>query len=127
MKKDTICILVNSANQTIQYVTIDTYKDIYKHIANQCTCFAVPVEFDNGDALYCDDEGLFHPYEGGIIMEGWDTPLVGNILIIGSDEEGESIDCKTDIFTLQRKITFLSLSEIGFFESKRKLFIYNSN
>lgn len=118
MKKGTIAILVDSAKQTIKCVTIDTYKDIYKHIGNECECFDVPVEFENNDALYCDDEGLYHPFQGGIIMRGWDRPIVGNVLIIGTDEEGESVDCKSDIFAIEKNIKFLNINEIELFSLK---------
>jgi hypothetical protein len=48
--------------------------------------------------LYTDDEGLLHDtMQGCFWFPDWDYPLVGNAVIWGTDEDGESIDAKTRI------------------------------
>lgn len=107
-------ILINVDKQTIEYVykKDDHYTNIYAMIGNDCTCFAAPVTLGNGDTLYCDDEGLLKPIYGGIMMAGWNYPLVGNIVVLGSDEEGDTIDVQTTIEELKRGIKFLTKEEI---------------
>jgi hypothetical protein len=91
-------IKIDSANKTITQIELGVgLQPIYDAIGNECSCFSCPVELDNRDTIYADDEGLFHPFEGGIMMPDWDYPIVGNCLIIGTDEEGDSIDCKTTV------------------------------
>ena len=81
--------------------------NIYNAIGNGCNLFCVPVEFDNGDCLFADDEALLQDnVEGAFIMEGWSFPIVGNALVIGTNYEGDSTDAKTTI-ELFSKITFL--------------------
>lgn len=104
MKK---AILIDSKNQTVTETEIGDYKDIYAKIGNGCTLFAIPVEFENGDALYVDDEGLLHEkVEGCFMLEGWAIPIVGNAIIWGTDEEGDSQDCKTTVDDIKAQIKF---------------------
>ena len=85
----------------------DDYKAIYGAIGNDCRCFCVPIEFENGDALYSDEEGLLHEkMEGCFMMENWISPLVGNAIILGTDDEGDSIDAKSTIEEIKSKIYF---------------------
>ena len=91
-------LLINSKDKTVTKVQIKDYKEIYGLIGNGCSTFACPVEFDNGDVLYCDDEGLLkEKVEGCFMFPEWNTPIVGNAVILGSDDDGQSIDAKTNI------------------------------
>jgi hypothetical protein len=91
-------IKIDSANRTITQIELEKgLQPIYDAIGNECSCFSCPVELDNGDTVYADDEGLFHPFEGGVMMADWAYPIVGNILIIGTDENGESVDVNVTI------------------------------
>lgn len=102
-------ILIDVKSKSVKEITLSSdYKEIYTHIGNGCDCFAVPVQFENADALYVDDEGLLHEtIEGGFLLPGFVYPIVGNALIIGTDEEGESVDCKTDAEMIAISIRFL--------------------
>ena len=91
-------IKINVETKTIETIILgDDYKEIYPAIGNGCSCFAIPVEFPNGDSMYVDDESLLRPDDivGGFIMEGWRVPIIGNAILLGCDEEGESISCKS--------------------------------
>ena len=91
-------IKIDSANRTITHIELGKgLQPIYDAIGNGCRCFTSPIDFENGDAMYADDEGLFNPFEGGIMMPEWSYPIVGNVLIVGTDEEGDSTDCKTTV------------------------------
>jgi hypothetical protein len=89
-------LLINSTQKTITEIDLDKGLDpIYKAIGNGCNCFACPVVFDNGDTLYVDDEGLFKQQEGAFMFPNWAYPIVGNAVIVGCDDEGESVDAKS--------------------------------
>jgi hypothetical protein len=104
MKK---AIKIDVVNKTIYEVEIKKDKDIYYHIGNECNLFCCPVEFVNGDVLYADDEALYRQnIEGCFVMESWKYPIVGNAIILGSDEEGDSIDHKSTIKDISEKIVF---------------------
>ena len=103
------CILVDVVNQTVSESTIGDYEDIYRLIGNGCELFCIPIEFENGDSLFSDDEGLLHEeVHGCFMLNGWTIPLVGNAVILGSDEEGDSVDCLTTVEEIQSQIKFYS-------------------
>jgi len=104
MKK---AILIDVVAKTVTETEIGEYTDIYSKIGNGCSCFCCPVDFDNGDTLYSDDEGLLHDEVFGcFVFDGWDYPLVGNAIILGTDEKGESVDCKSTVNEITSRITF---------------------
>lgn len=108
MKK---AILIDVVAKTVTKTEIGEYTDIYTKIGNGCNCFCCPVDFENGDSLYSDDEGLLHEeIHGAYIFDDWDYPLVGNAIILGTDEEGESVDCKSTINEIRSRITFYDQS-----------------
>jgi len=94
-------IKINVETRKIENVTIDSSKDIYEHIG--CDTFEIPLTFKNADALYCDEEGLLKDIKGGFMMPGWIRPILGNAIILGSNEDGESIDCKSNISDIDVK------------------------
>lgn len=102
-------ILIDVVNQTVSETTINHYKEIYHAIGNGCSTFDCPYQFDNGDTLYVDDEGLLHDeVHGCFMLDGWSIPCVGNAIIQGTNDEGESVDCKSTIEEIQKQIKFFS-------------------
>jgi hypothetical protein len=99
---------INSLERKIEVIEINHYKEIYAHIGKDCELFACPVTFDNNDGIFVDDDGLHHEFEAGFIMDDWAYPIVGNAVIQGCDEDGESCDVKTTIAELEELITWVS-------------------
>lgn len=99
-------IIINPEKKEVTEIQIGSdYKEIYKAIS--CDTFSCPITYDNNDSLYCDDEGLFKPQKGGVIMEDWVYPILGKMLVLGTDENGESVDAKSDIKFFTDRITWL--------------------
>jgi hypothetical protein len=92
-------ILLDPTNDSRTVIDLgDGLSDIYKAIGNGCQTFSCPITLDNGDGVYCDDEGLFNDIIGAFMdMNEWSYPLVGRILIVGTDEDGDSVDCKSEV------------------------------
>jgi hypothetical protein len=93
-------ILIDSKNKTVSHVDIPSgenhLKEMYKKIG--CECFCSAGSFNNGDTIYVDDEGLINETGDFFVLYCLrKDPLAGNALILGCDDEGFSIDCKTDI------------------------------
>lgn len=93
MKK---ALKIDVVNQTVTSIMIDDINEIYTQIGNGCNLFCCPVEFENGDTLFADDESLLREnVEGCFLMDNWSYAIVGNAIILGTDEEGDSVDCKS--------------------------------
>ena len=103
-------IKIDVEKQEVYHIELgDHYTDIYEKIGNNCSTFCVPLEFENHDCLYADDESLLRDdIKGGFYMPDWSVPIVGNALIVGTDDEGDSVDSKTDIDTIKNNIRFLN-------------------
>lgn len=99
---------IDPKNKTIEEIVINHWQDIYSQISEECGTFCCPVQFENNDTIYADDEGLFHTIEGGIIMENWVYPILGNTILIGEDNDGDMEDVKTSLEELQSKIVWVS-------------------
>jgi hypothetical protein len=104
----TKAIFIDVTNRKFENVSFNSFDEIYKIIGNDCDTFAAPIIFENNDAIFIDDEGFFHDVPGGFIMEGWSYPLVGNGLIIGGDDEGNSKDVTYTIEWCEENIDFVS-------------------
>ena len=97
---------IDVKTKTVSEITIGkNLENIYKEIGNGCELFCCPIDFDFGDTLYADDESLLrNDIEGCFMLPEWNHPIVGNALIIGTDEEGDSEDVKMTPDFLQKKL-----------------------
>jgi hypothetical protein len=105
MKK---AIKIDVVSRELSYVSIEKFSDIYKNIGNGCELFCVPIQFENEDCIYSDDEALLKEVEGGFMMKEWSYPLCGNAIVLGTDEDGDDFDCKTTIEELMPNIIWVS-------------------
>ena len=83
---------------------------IYDAIGNNCSMFECPIRFENGDAIFVDEEITFRQDDvvGAWTMQGYDfgNPILNNGLVCGSDYEGERVDAQTLIEEIRSKVRF---------------------
>ena len=91
-------ILIDPEKETVTEVQMENgLKAIYEML--DCKIFCVPMNYENKDAMYSDDESWLR-YEGtekGFMFPTWTYPIIGKSLIIGTDDEGESVDAKSKV------------------------------
>jgi hypothetical protein len=109
-------IVIDSVNQVIREDEYNgNYKDIYRLGGFD---LMTAIELGNGETLFIDDEGLLHDVTDYFILHGPDysypQPLAGNGVILGCDDEGESIATKLSIEALNRNVQFAKLRCVGF-------------
>jgi hypothetical protein len=83
--------LIDAKAGTIRSVEIDrqdTLKSIYAHI--DCTCIDI-VRIGDYHIAYCDDNGLVDGLECFTQLADFPSPLAGNLLVTGVNEEGDSV------------------------------------
>ena len=109
---------INVIDQTVSEVDYSDYTDICKNLTTShkevslFTRVAIdPTDFDS-DAIYVDDEGLLINTNYGFKFEGYNGVLMGNGLVLGS-EDGETSSPDITLADLKKKITFLGLQEIN--------------
>jgi len=100
-------ILINVKDQSITEVEHDDTLDNIYDLLN-CRTFTV-VRIDETDSIYVDDEGLY--VEDQLFFEyGGDEQaarLAGNGLILGVDDEGNSISPNITVEEVQGRVGFL--------------------
>lgn len=98
-------ILINS--ETCQVTEVEytgNWESISTWIGNKCDTFTCVQLYENGDTAYVDDEGLFNGTITAFKHENYPDPLVGNALILGTDETGESVDVSTPLSQVQKDV-----------------------
>jgi hypothetical protein len=93
-------ILIDTTKFEVREVELeqDNIEQIYQHLkASTFDC----VGLANGDAVYVDDEGLLNGTDRFFAVVGQTAILAGNALIMGTGDEGESIDPNTNIDEMQ--------------------------
>lgn len=117
--KKTKAILIDAKNNTVKFVEVGNYTDIYKHTGFE---MFTTVRLDaKGNTLYVDDEGLLNGTNFGFTFDGYETPLMGNALLIGTNiHNGEDAD--TD-FTLEDVVEKTKAFDLGYFGNRRMMFL----
>jgi hypothetical protein len=67
------------------------------------------VEIGAGDVIYVDDEGLLKPLDWFFAIKGGHQPFAGCGLVLGSNDEGESVSASIAFQELKRRILHLRI------------------
>lgn len=72
--------------------------------------FTITHRFTNDDAIFVDDEGLLKPLDWFFAVKGGHQPFAGCGLVLGNDEEGESVSARIALHELKRRILHLRIT-----------------
>jgi hypothetical protein len=108
-------ILIDSKNETVTEVEIsneNSLQDWYKKLG--CQMVEVAHYFDEHDSIMVDEEGLLSMDSDTkfFTVVGGHQPFAGNGLVVGVDDEGESVDCNKGVDEIKSLVKFFTLSEI---------------
>lgn len=98
--------LIDTPNHEVVEVEYDgDYKSIYKLIRAELFC-TVRIN-DDYDMIFVDDEGLINDNpHGWFVYSGYPQPLRGYGLVLGTDDEGESVEPRISLDELRAKLAF---------------------
>jgi hypothetical protein len=97
--------LINPFDQTIIEVEHSgDYKEIYDLIQNGGSPFDAVYFGSDRDSIFVDDEGLFKEDQRFFKLEGYNQPLAGRGLVLGCDDEGETVAPKITLSDLKGMI-----------------------
>jgi len=117
-----IAFKINVIDQTVTPIEYNGYEDICPNLSTPhkavslFTTVYVSTEGHytrNSDCIYVDDEGLLIDTNYGFKYKGYNGVLMGNGLVLGTDENGDSTAPDIDIYTLRANIKFLGLQKIN--------------
>lgn len=105
-------ILIDSINKEVKEVEIQKgIEEMYKLL--NCEIFTIATYLPKEDAIFVDDEGLLNGTDVFFTYEGAHQPFAGNGLIMGCDDEGESVDCKISFAEVKDKVKFYTRYELA--------------
>ena len=108
-----IALKINVIDQTVTPIEYNGYTDICPNLSTpQKAVSLFTTVYVNSDCIYVDDEGLLVDTNYGFKYKGYNGVLMGNGLVLGTDENGDSTAPDIDIYTLKANITFLGLQKI---------------
>jgi len=99
---------VNVIDRKIEEIQINSWRDISPAIGGGCEVFEAPVTLPNNDTFYVDEEAMYHECVGGWMLEGFSYPVLGNAIIQGTDDEGESTEPLSTIEEIESMIIWVS-------------------
>ena len=107
-------IKFNCEIQTIEEIELNgSLEDFYKHIGNNCSLMEIGLNFDHKgvrNSVIIDEEGRINNSPiGGVVIGG--RIFVGNALIVGYDEEGESVSTSVTLEEAQKGMNYEWISK----------------
>lgn len=105
-------ILINPFDKTIEEIE---YSGDWKDISSllECDIFTTVYFDDTTDSVYVDDEGLYVEDQAFFTIGNYPQPLAGCGLILGCNDEGDSVDCKTTLEEAKAMVKFLGTNPMG--------------
>jgi hypothetical protein len=105
---DPFACTVTEADHTGDYRHLYT---LLSHESMPVDCFtaAYPRNLEGRDCVFVDDNGLLKPCDRFFTIEGYLQPLAGKGLILGADEEGDTVSPATPIETIRKRVAFLAI------------------
>lgn len=98
--------LIDPFTQTITEVEYNgDYRNIYTHI--DAEIFTTAQFNDFGDTVFVDDEGLWKEEQEFFLVAGYPQPLAGKGLVLGCDDEGESVEPSITIDQLRASVDWI--------------------
>ena len=106
-------ILIDSKKKTVTEITIDEnaealLEEWYKHI--NCEIVEVAHDISDHDSILVDEEGFFKSPTHFFTYNGAHQLFAGNGLIVGRNEDGETVDCEITLEEATQNVLFLTQS-----------------
>jgi hypothetical protein len=107
-------ILIDSYNKTVQELDLDpNFKMLFQWYQQiKCTIVTVGHYITEHDSIIVDDEGLLKPCDHFFYYDGAHQPFAGNGLVVGVDEEGETVACDITLEEVEAKVKFMSREDV---------------
>ena len=103
-------ILIDAVNKTVTELDLDPSKKMLHQWYEALNVSLVEVAhyINDHDSILVDEEGLFKPGDHFFVYEGAHQPFAGNGLVVGVDEEGETVACNITLKEVKQNVRFVS-------------------
>ena len=113
-------IKIDCKTRTVTIIEVDSYQQICSGLSKHCKHFICPMVFETNDVMYADYYAGLNGFNGGFMLDGWVHPVLGNAIIVGTDDNGDLANVIVDKSEIDSQISFISkdlVSKWFFYES----------
>jgi hypothetical protein len=105
-------ILINPFDKTVEEIE---YSGDWKDISSllECDLFTTVYFNETTDSVFVDDEGLYVEDQAFFTFGDCPQPLAGRGLILGCNDDGDSVDCETTLEEAKAMVTFLGNNPVA--------------
>ncbi len=104
-------ILIDAINKTVREVTLPNGLQSW-YDAIGCELVTVAFNLDDYNSLLVDDEGLLKQPTCFFLYKGYVQPLAGNGLIVGVDDEGNTVSTNATVDSIIDSVRFLDRAQV---------------
>lgn len=98
-------IKIDTKNKSVYEIEVFTLADLQEAVGGY---IETALNFDNGDTLYVNEEGLLREPFGFFYYRGAIQPYAGNGIIVGINrEDGDTIPAKSDPGSVVKDVMFV--------------------
>ena len=106
--KTTKAILIDVYNRTITEVNVEGLKGLQNCVGG----YIETAHHDGDNDIFVNEEGLFLPNRCWFNYEGGHQPFSGNGIMVGSNYDGDTVDCTMTVEEVTKKVKFLTEAEV---------------
>lgn len=107
-------ILIDSEAREVKQITLeeDANTPLFKAMQRQVDgLLAMATYLPNNDCVMVNDEGLFK-FRNFFILKDYAQPLAGNGLVVGTDNEGETVDAVSTVEDIEKSVQFIDIDKL---------------
>lgn len=106
-------ILIDPREMDVKEIDVPLEGGNYKALAQAigCDLITVATYLPNGDCVFVDDEGLLFSPEHFFSIDGFPQPLAGCGLVMGSNDEGDSIAPTSTVEEITNAVLWPSITK----------------
>jgi hypothetical protein len=105
-------LFINSITKTIEEVEINGLEDLQRLVGGYIAVGTTLVKDTIENTVFVDDEGLLKDPNNYFYIKGSHQPFAGNGVLIGTNDEGDSIDTNFILNDITNLVQFLSTSDV---------------
>src|SRR5437879_415732 len=98
-------ILIDPTAKSITETTIKDYDYTKVYPLIEAGTFDI-IAFDDTNALFIDDEGLFKETKSFFVVQGYAQPVAGKAVLLGNNEDGDTVSTTWNLDAIKAPVSF---------------------
>jgi len=87
---------IDVTKREVKVIEVKNLMDVIRGIGDGCEYYVCPIKFKNGDIVFVDDQALLKSnLDGCFMIKGIENILVGNAVVVGTNDSNDLVDVST--------------------------------